>query len=445
MRILFLLQPGTNSRSIFEGLIRGFAAAGHTSLVLELEPFWRAMNAQPHRRQELAVEASRALAEVVRRERPDASAAMWANGIGTFAGGPVGGAPGTIFDLLGLPHLAFWLDAPHWACGGSIAPLFGSPALRGPMLAHAINNPGTADEMTALLGFGHTLAVPYAVDPNVFRPYEHAREFDLVASCGPGDPPPTREELHELSADVPDMAGLRRARAQTLAPALETIGREFEGGVELLRALLESQLADRHTPMLARARRLGAAGHGPALTALLADPTRWVRATALVRSIEAFERAFTIAWLSRRCRMAVFGAAPSAWPFQATMPGDIAFEDMPRWYCRGLAGLNVMRWQDDVGLNIKPIEIGASGVPCLCARREGLGAILQPLREVLVFDTPEEALQRVAALRDDPARAAQIGSAARNRIERDHTWARRSAEFTRALPLAPRKASSPAA
>lgn len=437
MRLLFLLQPGTNSRSIFQGLIRGFADAGHHAMVLELAPFWNAYAREPARKEALMGEATRALADLIRRERADATVAMWGNGISTFAGGMAAGRPSTVFDVLGVPHLLYWLDAPHWAAQGSAASLFGHPAIAGPMLLHAVNNEGIAQEMTEVLGFGRTLPIAYGVDTRVFRPEAAPAgepRFDLVVSCGPGDPPPTAIELRELESDAPDMPAIRAERARLAAGAMRRFAKT-DADRRLLALLLESQVRTPHATMLARTREIERSEDSlaGAASALLADPVRWVGATGAIRAVDQSARAFTIAWLSRRCRMAVFGAASDAWPITATRAGEIPFEKMSEWYGRGLAGLNVMRWQDDVGVNIKPLEIGASGRACLCARRAGLGGLLEPGREAIAFDTPDGALGELRALRDSPSRAAEIGAAARVRIERDHTWAARAVTLVTAL------------
>lgn len=437
MRLLFLLQPGKNSRSIFQGLIRGFADAGHHAMVLELAPFWNAYTREPARREALMGEATRALADLIRRERAEATVAMWGNGISTFAGGMASGRPSTVFDVLGVPHLLYWLDAPHWAAGGSAASLFGHPAIAGPMLLHAVNNQGIADEMTGVLGFGRTVPIAYGVDTREFRPgpiRAEAAPFDLVVSCGPGDPPPTAIELRELENEVPDMPAIRAERARLASESLRSLA-ATDADARVLSLLLESQLTSPHTPMLARAREIARAEPraAQAMSALLGDAGRWVKTTAAIRSVDQSARAFTISWLSRRCRMAVFGALSEAWPIVATRAGEVAFEQMTEWYGRGLAGLNVMRWQDDVGVNLKPLEIGASGRVCLCARRAGIEALLDPAREVITFDTPDGALRELRALRDSPSRAAELGGAARARIERDHTWAARATILARAL------------
>jgi hypothetical protein len=66
-------------------------------------------------------------------------------------------------------------------------------------------------------------------------------------------------------------------------------------------------------------------------------------------------------------------------------------DQMSAAYARGRVGLNVMRWQDDAGINLKPLEIAASGVACASVRRVGLDGILEPVEEIETFGAPAEA------------------------------------------------------
>ncbi|CAG0961844.1 hypothetical protein PHYC_00768 [Phycisphaerales bacterium] len=428
-----LLQPGANSRSIFLGLVRGLAKAGHEPLVLELAPFWEALNRPGAPRSRVMTESAAVLRELVVRHQPDASIAMWGNALTTFAGGAVEGAARSVFGMLDLPHCCWWLDAPHWAAEGSWAAHFGNPMLRCPSLVHAVNNASTAREMTEVLGFGRSVAIPYAVDEGTFRPRDEPRRYDLVASCGPGDPPPTDRALRELERDEPDMEGLRREAAALATSRLDEAAPHALR--PLLRELLASQLEERHAPMLDRLDTISVRSGFAAEAArtLLADPRLYVRATALIRSVEAHERAFTIAWLSRRFNVAVFGAMSDRWPVHGDRLGEIPFEEMARVYCRAAASLNVMRWQDDVGINLKPFEIGACGVPCLMARRAGVSECFEPGEEILLFDAPHQAAAMLRSLQRDESLRESVGRRALSRIRREHTWSHRAGAFLRAM------------
>lgn len=441
MNVLILSHPGTNSRSIFLDTVRGFEQAGHRTFVLELEPVWRMYEREPARRDRAMADISAVVAHLCRANRIDLSLAMWGNGLLSLMHGvreapsaAAGKEPVSFFEAAGVPHVCFWLDAPHWAHSGQFRTNFRSPLLKGPFIRHVTNNPATAREMTDVLGFSHVLARPYGVNEAVFRPHADAaeddtREFDIVFGSGPGDPKPSQAALEELDRPEPDFDRVRHAAAERLLPELDALAERAPDHLrrearEALRMLARTQLARRHAPVLDR---LNAIAAEPALRAgaeaLTSDPALFVDATASVRSIESAERAFTIAYLSRHFRCAVFGSTDlSAWGFRGTALGEVAYEDQARMYSRGRIGLNAMRWQDDAGVNLKPFEISACGVPCLCARRTGLESLFTPGAEIEVFDSPADARAKAAALLADAPRRRAIAGAGRARTLRDHTW-----------------------
>ncbi|MFA6046528.1 MAG: glycosyltransferase [Phycisphaerales bacterium] len=436
MRILFLLQPGTNSRSIFLGMIRGAQAAGHEPLVIELAPIFQAMAQHPTQRANIATQAAASLKAHVARHRPDLSIAMWANGLTSFAGVSLDGQTLSIFDALKLPHICWWLDGPQWAAGGSIHTFFSTPAIRTPLVRHLINSESSAAEMTQVLGFGRTAALPYAIDEHVMKPARAAApSFDLIASCGPGDPAPTPAVLRELDNDQPDIEAIRReyaTNARLKLTALRPIAPppapqiSQDAWLALVDALIAGQLAARATPVLGRVRALAPAH--PAAASLLHTPTLYAKASMTLREIEGFERAFTISWLSRRFRVATFGGWDAApWHSRAENLGELPFEDMPKAYGQAAAALNVMRWQDDHGINIKPFEITASATPCLCAARVGLAQCFTPGEEVITFEGPQAAAHALRDLLDSPTKREAIAAQGLARTLRDHTWKSRIA------------------
>ncbi len=436
MRFLCFLQPGTNSRSIFRDMIVGFQRAGHEALIVELAPIWD-QYAKAGANKPAAMSAVTAeIARTVKSRRVDAALCMWGNALTTLMHMTDGaGTPRTVFDEIGVPLVCYWLDAPHWAQGESLHDVFGSPIFRGPSMRHIINNPGTAREMTDVLGFGRTLALPYGVDERVFSPRASTEpRYDLVAALGPGDPAPSPQVLAMLESDEPPVDELRRAAARRVAAALEKLIAEHpQRGLihPVLEALLRSQIEHRHEPMFCRLQRFDPAG----VAALVSHPRLYVRATMLVRAVEACERAFSISWLSRRFRVATFGSGDlGPWQCRATHLGELAYEAMADAYASGKAGLSVMRWQDDVGLNIKPFEISACARPCLCARRSGVDDLFRDGQEILVFDSLPHAAERLRSVCDSSATRHELGGRARARVEREHTWFARAGAIADWVP-----------
>jgi spore maturation protein CgeB len=139
--------------------------------------------------------------------------------------------------------------------------------------------------------------------------------------------------------------------------------------------------------------------------------------------VERLERAFTITYLSRRFRCAVFGSGDySAWGCTAHRFGELAYDDQAKAYARGRIGLNVGRWQDDQGLNLKPLEISASGCACLCAWRTGFDEMFADGKEAASFRTPAQAALTARELLESPSRLAAMADAGCARTRRDHTW-----------------------
>lgn len=435
MRVLFFTHPGTNSRDIFLDMAGGFEKAGYQVIRWELEPWVGLYKAGGEQQRAVIQQATAMLARFIKSNCVDLSIGMWANGLTSVAHAFRDGQPASFFEVIGHPHLMFWLDAPHWAGAGGAHELFGSPLLRGGRIRHYVNNPGIAREMTDLLGFGPTIGRRYGVNEDVFRPFDEPRRFDLVFGTGPGDGKPSDLMLRELESDQPDVEAIRRERGQRVGTKLEEHARSFAGGqadamIELFRALLERRLSHIGVPMLDDLEALERAGHAEAGRALRTNARALVLAFAHLRSIEGWRRAFTITYLSKHFNCAVFGPASlENWPCRATMLGQVEYHEMARVYSSGLIGLNAMRWQDDIGLNLKPYEITASGACLLCDRRTGFDKAFEEGMEALGFADPCEARRRAGELIADPARARRISEAGRARTLRDHTWTRAAREL----------------
>lgn len=430
MRILFFTHPGTNSRDILLDMAAGFEQAGHEVLRWELEPWLGLYRAGGDQQRAVIQQATSMLARFVQVNRIDLSIGMWANALSSLAAAVRDGKPTSFFEVIGHRHLMFWLDAPHWASGGGMHELFGSPLLQTDYIRHYVNNPGIAREMTELLGFGQTIGRGYGVNEQVFRPYpDEPKRYDLVFGAGPGDPKPTELMLRELESDDPDVGAIRRERGQRAAGKLDAIAQTFdhadrEAVTELFRALLDRRLATTGVPMLDDLAALEQNGHAGGGAAVRAKPKLLVAAFTHLRSIDAWRRSFTISYLSRHLNCAVFGSFNvEDWPCRATMLGELKYPDMARAYSSGHIGLNAMRWQDDIGLNLKPYEITASGACLLCDRRVGFGEAFIEGVEAEAFATPGEALGKAKALLADPGRMRSMGEAGRARTLRDHTWA----------------------
>lgn len=437
MRILFFAHSGTNSRDILLDMARGFEKAGHEVIRWELEPWLGLYKAGGDQQRAVIQQATSMLAKFIDVNRIDFSVGMWANALGSLAHAFRDGHPVSFFEVINHPHLMFWLDAPHWAAGGGMQDIFHSPLLRTDRIRHYVNNAGIAREMTEVLGFGRVLGRRYGINEDVFRPHrDEPRRFHVVFGTGPGDGKPSELMLRELESDDPDVNAIRRERAERVRTKLDEHAASFAGDMrepmtELFRALLDRRLGPTGTPILDDLESLESTGHSAAGVSLRANAKALVLAFAHLRTIDAWRRAFTITYLSRHLNCGVFGSASlEHWPCRATMLGDLKYADMARAYSSGLIGLNAMRWQDDIGLNLKPYEITASGACLLCDRRVGLGDVFVDGTEAESFACPGEALRKARSLIANPERTRRIAEAGRERTLRDHTWTAAADELT---------------
>lgn len=431
-----MAHPGTNSRDILLDVEAGFRQAGHDVIRWEFEPMQRLVGQvnQPQGRAVLAAGIGGIVQSLVEANGIDFTIAMWANGLMSFgmSPGPGGTAPMSFFERTRILHVLLWLDAPHWAHQGGIAPLFRSPVVAESRLFHVINNRGLADEMRDVLGFGRVLARRYGVNPEVFKPWPGAKpRHDIVFNLGPGDPAPTDAMVRALGSENPDLDEIRRqasakARRRMGAAAAEAGASDEPGMDALLDAWIGSQIDSPGTPVLDR---IAAAaredpGLGGAVVWLKKNPKAFVQIAEGARSVERCRRAFTIVYLSRHFDCAVFGDdALEGWPHNAKRYGGVPYRELSKMYGMGRLALNTMRWQDDIGLNLKPFEITSSGTACLCERRGGLEDLFEIGTEIAAFGSPGEARLVAAELLASPEKLASMAEAGRARTLRDHTWA----------------------
>jgi spore maturation protein CgeB len=435
MRLLALTHPGTCSRGLLEDTLDGYQRLGHEIIRFELEPYWAIRQSLGESYKTVAMQLGRVVMNLIERNGIDASVAMWCNATLSL---PIvshpDGSLASLMDHHGHVHIHHWWDAPHWHNNQGIHDEIVRGLFRGGWQAHLINNAATGGEMAALMGFRNVMPTPNAVNPRTFRPCPEIKtDFDLVFISGPGDPPPTPVMLEELEKPDPDVERIRRDVAGRLGPELEQLSIRFPEPLRplmrrLFDAMVEQRLADRHTPAavhLQRAVQLDATLTAAA-KALTGDIRAYIAATKTVRQIETWERPFLVAYLSRHFKCLRMGLQDySPWGVQAHSIQMVPYERQREAYARAAFALNVMRWQDDVGLNSKVFEITASGVGCLQAWRGGIDELFEAGREMLVFRTPGEAKELLAEALARPSRREDITQAGRDRTLRDHTWEKR--------------------
>ncbi len=438
MNILYFQHRGVNTRDIFTDIIEGYRAAGHNGSVIELGPLADARDACTGRAdgEAFTTKLCEEVVALIERERIDLCMCMWANAPVLL--GDHGGR--NLFDHIGVPVIMHWLDAPQWAHGGKAIDL-PTWVLNGPRTFHYINNPGTAQEMTGILGYSNVIPAGNAAAPTSFAPRDGVtQEFDIIFGIGADDTKPTTTMLRELERDEPDVQAIRADMAGSIRTDLIDIAAPCWNGsvsvADCIDNILEVRLRDRHVPVLTQ---LSVIAHEEAciakgILALMKDVRRYVAFSMKLRQIESWERAFTFVYLARFFKCATFGFKPSfqAWPGAWDHLGETAYTDQSLAYNRARFGLNVMRWQDDVGLNLKPYEITLSGTCLLQAYRVGIEDHFDD-NEAVVFHTPSDCRKRVSDLLSQPRRIEQMAVAGRARSMAGNCWKHRAETVTQFL------------
>ncbi len=435
MKILAFNRPGTNSRSFFLDILQGIEELGHEVMQFELEPYIAVLEAMGEHVERAIEPLGNLVLEFIKANDIDLSLSMWSTA--TLALPQYRQSDGSTVSFLDhheQPHLHYWWDAPHWYHGGKEIKNIANGIYRGAHQFHYINNPGTGSEMASLMGFGNVIPSPNGVNPQLFRPHpEIPKEYDLVFVSGPGDPEPTEIMLQELERDDPDVDRIRKDVAQSLRPELDALAEQFDEPVRepirrLFDAMVEARLANRHSPALVHLQQAlqSGASLSVAADALIKNLALYVKATDTIRRIEKWERPFIVAYLSRHFNCLRLGQQSyDAWGIEGDASGFVDYQKQPEVYAKGRAALNVMRWQDDIGVNSKVFEITACGTACLQAYRGGIDELFCEGSEILVYKTPGEARQQLAEALSTPGRLDELAQAGRARTLRDHTWAKR--------------------
>lgn len=437
MNILVFMHSGTNSRDIYQDIVGGCRDAGHRIIVIDITPFYSMYRHQESLRPQLQSDICWMIREIIKDNHIDFCMCMWATGIDVLGMSNVAGQIVPFFEAAQCPLLQIWLDAPERAHQGSIIGAFRTPIVSSKYLYHFINNEGSAEEMVSLYGFKNVIPIPYGINAKTFElgPGQ-AKKYDIMVAGDKYDPcvkEPSPTMLEEFKKETPDVERIRQEEAQKIRPYLDEYAKRIPeerrtAAREVMEQLLVLQLADKDVPMVHRLQSI--ASRDPVLqrgvTALVENLAVYVDTALMVRRVENFYRAFVFAYLSKYFHCGHWGGADfSAWGIKEPSLGTLPYREMGKYYGMAKLGLSVMRYQDDVGVHIKPLEIAASGTACLAMYRKGIEQVLMPGKEVVCFKTPDEAKKQVEFLLANPDHLSQIAAAGYTRTIREHTWGKR--------------------
>ena len=109
--------------------------------------------------------------------------------------------------------------------------------------------------------------------------------------------------------------------------------------------------------------------------------------------------------------------------------GDVPFNVFGRAISEARINLNVTRSAHatvTASSTARPFELAMSGAAIVSNPYEGIERWFEPGRELLVVSSADEAVDAYRELLDDPARADELGSAARERALDEHTYVHRA-------------------
>jgi len=429
--LLVLLNPGRVTRNCLLDMIGAARALGLRVLTYELGPLWemRQSGRQP--------DAS-AFAEWLRANNVKAVLGYAHNGLLEF---PVArtadGRTVSFFEQLGIPHLMWWTDHPQWASERIALQADLQPLLASENQFHIVKSEAAAREIRGILGWRNVHGMPVAENPDRYGAKDPAEpDFDIV--CISGAPPSLDPTLAKpLERDDPDsteimrfVEGMVNRRLESLwrerAPArlvvdLDRLGRAWSEGRRIEPLAVCFDLFDRLS-----------VEHPDAANWLRSEYRVYFDALEILWEFGRWQRTFYLRYLSRYFKVGVFG---SDWSSVEMGPGGwVDYDQQANIYARGRVALNIPQAGDEQGVAHKPFQIAAANVPMAHLFRKGIEDCFELGEEVLTFQTPREARDRIAALLGDAKRRETMAAAAHARLRRDHTWLVRLPEMLALLP-----------
>lgn len=337
------------------------------------------------------------------------------------------GRPISMFEALGIPHLMLWSDHPQWAVDKFAIQPAVQPLLRSPNNFHFFKSEAAALENADLLGWRNCSCLDVAEDPEAIAPVEYVDPpFDVVALVGHGPrfDPRLERWLDHPSPDVQAIAGVV---AEGVREQLDGLWRREAPGLhDKLMALSEDWIDCRRSDHRKAAYRYFVeleSVHADGCRILREHPQIYFAAAAMLWEFGEWQRTFVLAYLARRFRVAVYGGDWSGLGIDGG--GWVDHAEHGVGYAQGKVAINVTAGHDEEGLTHKIFEMAASGVAILHNRQERLSDCFEVGREVMDFETPGEACERVGELLANAEKRKEIARAGNERLRRDHNWEKR--------------------
>lgn len=121
-----------------------------------------------------------------------------------------------------------------------------------------------------------------------------------------------------------------------------------------------------------------------------------------------------------------FPLHPLCWRFPGRFRPSVPLDRMASIYARHLASINVHARVVRGGTNMRTFECAGYGIAQVVERLPGLEALFSPGEDVLTFQTPNELMDQMTRLEDDPAFARSLAISAARRVRAEHTYFHRA-------------------
>jgi hypothetical protein len=432
--LLFLLNPGRQSRHYMLGLFRAAERLCLPHIAVELGPLWDRVAAASDKRAALqAIQIE--LARLVATHKVTHALGYVYNG--TFDIGLVSQPSGLgrgLFPSLGVRQVLLWTDHPEWASGGIALrpPLV--DILRDPLMTHIVKSDAAAAEAREVLRWPQVISMPMAEDYESLQPAQGIEPIhDVVAILGDGRgvSPAITGFLEEEDPNPAVIDDVMRP------DAIARFAAAHPHESSIASAWLDAKRAEPSRSFWSLARTLDST-HATTLSRLRATPEHWYSAVQSLRVMVEWRRYFWLAWLARRVNVGVYGSSTQDLGIPQTVGAAdwVPYDQQPAVYARGRVALNTNAAHDEEGMTHKPFQIAASGVPLVHHDTRGLSECFDVGREILTFRRGPELLDAVRTLLGDAAVRASLGGAFRSRALRDHTWEARLTAMLRPIHAA---------
>lgn len=121
-----------------------------------------------------------------------------------------------------------------------------------------------------------------------------------------------------------------------------------------------------------------------------------------------------------------FPLHPLCWRFPGRFRPSVAVDRMAAIYARHMGSINIHANVVKGGTNMRTFECAGYRIAQVVERLPGLEALFSPGRDILTFQSPDELMEQMARLEEDPKLARSLAVSAERRARAEHTYFHRA-------------------